>query len=31
MARSEGSANETVLQKPFRADELTAKVAEALA
>jgi PAS domain S-box-containing protein len=31
MARSEDSANETVLQKPFRADELTAKVAEALA
>ena len=31
MARSEGSANETVLQKPFRAEELTAKVAEALA
>ena len=31
MARSEDSANETVLQKPFRAEELTAKVAEALA
>jgi PAS domain S-box-containing protein len=31
MARSEASANETVLQKPFRAEELAAKVAEALA
>jgi len=31
MAQSEKSAHGTVLQKPFRADELTAKVAEALA
>jgi CheY-like chemotaxis protein len=30
MPRSEESRHETVLQKPFRADELTAKVAEAL-
>lgn len=30
MARSEESQHETVLQKPFRAEELTAKVAEAL-
>ena len=30
MARSEESRHETVLQKPFRAEELTAKVAEAL-
>jgi signal transduction histidine kinase/CheY-like chemotaxis protein len=31
MARAEDSLHETVLQKPFRADELAAKVAEALA
>ena len=30
MAQSEESRHETVLQKPFRADELAAKVAEAL-
>ena len=30
MARSEESRHETVLQKPFRAEELAAKVAEAL-
>ena len=30
MARMEASAHETVLQKPFRAEELNAKVAEAL-
>ncbi|HWB48570.1 MAG TPA: PAS domain-containing protein [Stellaceae bacterium] len=30
MARSEDSRRETVLQKPFRAEELTAKVAEVL-
>jgi PAS domain S-box-containing protein len=30
LARSEESRHETVLQKPFRADELTAKVAEVL-
>jgi PAS domain S-box-containing protein len=30
MARLEASAHETVLQKPFRAEELNAKVAEAL-
>jgi CheY-like chemotaxis protein len=30
IARSEESRHETVLQKPFRAEELTAKVAEAL-
>jgi len=31
IARPEDGANEIVLQKPFRADELAAKVAEALA
>ena len=31
MAQSEESRHEAVLQKPFRAEELTAKVAEALA
>jgi CheY-like chemotaxis protein len=30
MARSEEGRRETVLQKPFRAEELAAKVAEAL-
>ena len=30
MAHSEDSRHETVLQKPFRAEELTAKVAEVL-